>query len=91
MGKGSDSSNKHVLVASFGYMRGKPSFFWPFASFRSTTPMPNTVFLTFATAEGCEAAKSSLKANYRDELFNSACIVMPASGQIMQSDTISLK
>tara|TARA_Y100001968_G_scaffold3174_1_gene2662 strand:+ start:374 stop:811 length:438 start_codon:yes stop_codon:yes gene_type:complete len=82
---------KHVLIASIGYMGGKPAGFpWIFAARRwNHREDPNTVFITFNTAEGCQTAKNTLEATYRDEMFNSACIVMPTSGQILQSKQVA--
>ena len=77
-------NQKHVLVASIGYMGGKPA---PFAyiwapRFGVKRDHTNTVFLTFNDKAGCENARSALASTYRDEMFNSVCIVMPKNGEI---------
>ena len=77
-------ANKYVLVASIGYMGGKPA---PFAyiwapRFGMKRDHTNTVFLTFNDQAGCEDARSALMNTYRDEMFNSVCIVMPKNGEI---------
>ena len=69
---------KHVLVASIGYMGGKPSF-WRRFGYNGT----NTVFLTFDSMSSCEAARVDFQNTYRDEMFNSVCITMPRDGDIM--------
>ena len=70
--------DKHVLIASIGYMGGKPSF-WRRFGYNGT----NTVFLTFDSKSNCEAARVDFQDNYRDEMFNSVCITMPRDGEIM--------
>tara|TARA_B100000700_G_C14574166_1_gene637018 strand:+ start:60 stop:410 length:351 start_codon:yes stop_codon:yes gene_type:complete len=75
-------NEKHVLIASIGYMGGKPSgLLW----WRYNQEEPNTVILSFNDLDSCEQAKKTLSENYRESVFNGACIVMPASGEIMQS------
>ena len=75
-------NQKHVLIATIGYMGGKPSgILW----WRYHQEEPNTVILSFNDSVACENAKRSLSAHYRDSVFNGACIVMPASGGIIQS------
>ena len=75
-------NKKHVLIATIGYMGGKPSgILW----WRYNQEEPNTVILSFDDSASCEQAKSTLSNHYRDSVFNGACIVMPASGEIMQS------
>ena len=70
--------NKHVLVASIGYMGGKPGWYlwWKYRD------AANTVFLTFNDIESCERARSDFQGNYRDEMFNSVCITMPKNSDI---------
>ena len=81
---GIGEQQKHVLIASIGYMGGKPSgLLW----WRYNQEEPNTVILTFNNLASCQQAKKTLSENYRESLFNGACIVMPASGQIMQSSS----
>ena len=70
--------DKHVLIASIGYMGGKPSF-WRRFGYNGT----NTVFLTFNSKSNCETARLTFQENYRDEMFNSVCITMPRDGEIM--------
>jgi len=75
---------KHVLVASIGYMGGKPT---PFAyiwapRFGIKRDHTNTVFLTFNDKAGCETARNAFIDTYRKEMFNSVCIVMPKNGEI---------
>tara|TARA_Y100001968_G_scaffold330508_1_gene382591 strand:- start:12058 stop:12414 length:357 start_codon:yes stop_codon:yes gene_type:complete len=79
-------SQKHVLIASIGYMGGKPAW-WGFAAFRKGYEDPNTVFMTFNDSQGCENAKQALQSTYRDEMFNGVCIVMPKSGAIIAERT----
>ena len=81
---GIGEKQKHVLIASIGYMGGKPSglLWWRYAQ-----EEPNTVILTFNNLTSCEQAKKTLSENYRESVFNGACIVMPASGEIMQSSS----
>ena len=73
-----DKTDKHVLIASIGYMGGKPSFFRRFG-YNGT----NTVFLSFDSKNSCETARLNFQDNYRDEMFNSVCITMPRDGDIM--------
>ena len=81
---GVGGTEKHVLIASIGYMGGKPSgLMW----WRFNQEEPNTVILTFNNLASCQQAKKTLSENYRESLFNGACIVMPASGEIMQSSS----
>ena len=72
------NTNKHVLIASIGYMGGKPSF-WRRYGYNGT----NTVFLTFNSKNSCETARLNFQDNYRDEMFNSVCVTMPKDGDIM--------
>ena len=81
---GIGEKQKHVLIASIGYMGGKPTgLMW----WRYHQEEPNTVILTFNNLTSCEQAKKTLSQNYRESVFNGACIVMPASGEIMQSSS----
>ena len=70
--------NKYVLVASIGYMGGKPGW----ALWTKFQDASNTVFLTFNDSASCENARSAFMNNYRDEMFNSVCITMPKDGEI---------
>ena len=72
------STGRHVLVATFGYMGGQPGFVMPKWSSAST----DTVIIEFDSKSQCEYVQSELKASWRTDILNSACVALPASAKI---------
>ena len=72
------STGRHVLIATFGYMGGQPGFVMPKWSSAST----DTVIIEFDSKSQCEYVQSELKANWRSDILNSACVALPASAKV---------
>ena len=72
------SSGRHVLIATFGYMGGQPGFAMPKWSSSST----DTVIMDFDSKSQCEYVQNELKANWRTDILNTACVAIPDSAEI---------